>query len=197
MFRTKNNRTTVFLALLNPVSKNWGQPPTWIWGGLASPLRSKKTCGESRTTPNSLQHRPKTESNKTQKQGNMLFDFLFCLVFEHMFWAFQVFNHSQMAKFDSRTYPNTFWIIFGASKLFTKYGPLTPRTYHKNTSKIQENDGRILQQYYLFILYLLKGGYDFLEIPKIQKMICRQDQDSTPNQNQSTSIDTFSKLCLI
>ena len=37
---------------------------------------------------------------------------------------FGCFNYSKMASFESRTYSNTFWIILGTSKMFTKSGPL-------------------------------------------------------------------------
>ena len=42
------------------------------------------------------------------------------------------FNYSQIANFESRTYSNTFWNIFGASKHVTKYGPHAPYLLQKH-----------------------------------------------------------------
>ena len=46
--------------------------------------------------------------------------FLVFLIFLGFSWGF---NYCKMANFDSRTYCNIFWSIFGTSKNVTKYGP--------------------------------------------------------------------------
>ena len=77
-----------------------------------------------------------------------------CLCFSWFFDAFMFlggFNCSQMAKFDFRTYCNTFWMISGATKNVTKSGPLDPIFITKIFQKKQEQYGNILGKYYFHI----------------------------------------------
>ena len=67
--------------------------------------------------------------------------FLLVLVFQNIFWGgFWGLNIPKTVNFDSRTYCNTFWEIFGTSKLFTKPGPVyTPILSQKHFKKYTKN----------------------------------------------------------
>ena len=64
--------------------------------------------------------------------------FLLFLVFQCLFRGFGGLN-SQMANFDSRTYCNTFWIIFGTFQNVTKYGPSDFVFITEILQQLQEN----------------------------------------------------------
>ena len=69
---------------------------------------------------------PKTGYDREQNTASILGDCLVCLRFLMYFWVFGGFNYSQMVNLGTRTYSNTFLIIFGTSKMFTKHVPLNP-----------------------------------------------------------------------
>ena len=70
-----------------------------------------------------LQFQRRMGSNRAQKHGN---EIKRCFVFSYLLvygMGLEGFNYSQIANLGSRTYSNTFWIIFGTSKKSIKSGP--------------------------------------------------------------------------
>ena len=61
------------------------------------------------------------------------------------------FNDPQIADVGSRTYSNTFWIIFGTSNCFTQSGPWHPLFITKTLQRIQEKSPSFFRQYYFYI----------------------------------------------
>ena len=57
-------------------------------------------------------------------------------------------NYSKMAIKGPRTFCNTFWMILGTSKFWSKIGPVYLLIITKILHKIQENYGSILGTYY-------------------------------------------------
>ena len=91
------------------------------------------------------------------------------------------FNYSQIANFDARTYPHTFWIIFGTSKMFTKHGPLHPSLTTKTLQKLQENDK-------IFLKHIIFTYLDFHKNVKFGKDGHRNIPTNRENLGYDTNI---------
>ena len=99
-----------------------------VWGAVGSPRQARATVGSIGAL------------------GEKVKRLVSCfLVVEWYALVFLSFNYSKIANFDSRTYGNTFWIVFGTSNMFTKSGPSHLFLYVEmlqNYNKIMETSSK-------------------------------------------------------